>query len=431
MRFALPILLIGLAISAEVASSAAQSVPDEDWGYVTVRQSAHMFWWLYGRLNSTSRTTDPLVMWLQGGPGASSTGFGNFKEVGPLDEKLQARPFTWANTANLLFVDNPVGTGYSYVDNNSAFCTNEACIAADLVTLMTAFLNKYPAFQSTPFFIFSESYGGKMAADFAAALTQAIKSGKVNCNFQAVALGDAWIRPMSFVNSWGPFLYATAEIDSVGLQKIQKAANATQRAVDQKQWSRATDLWANTEDVVEQVGAGVNFYNILHRPASSRSSFGITRAMQRQLLHLKGDKLTALMTGPIAKKLGIPSSVTWGSQSSDVFQALSGDFMQDVVATVDSLLTNGVKVVVYTGNLDLICCSIGTLDWMNYLHWSGYPSWKAAPRTNLVSQAGSIVGFEKSFQNLRFFTILAAGHMIPSDQPEAGQILLRSVLRSK
>lgn len=33
----------------------------------------------------------------QGGPGASSTGFGNFEEIGPLDRELDERDTTWVN----------------------------------------------------------------------------------------------------------------------------------------------------------------------------------------------------------------------------------------------------------------------------------------------------------------------------------------------
>ncbi len=95
-----------------------------------------------------------------------------------------------------------------------------------------------------------------------------------------------------------------------------------------------------------------------------------------------------------------------------MFSALSGDFMQDVVGTVDNLLSSGAKVVVYSGNLDLICCTIGTLDWMNYLQWNGYSQWKSAPRSTLVNSSGSIVAFEKGFQNLRFFTVLGAGRTL-------------------
>lgn len=101
-------------------------IPDESWGYVEVRQGAFMFWWLYGAQISDpmQRVGKPLVMWLQGGPGASSTGYGNFEEIGPLDVNLEARNSTWIKEANVLFVDNPVGCGYSYVNDPKAFTTN-------------------------------------------------------------------------------------------------------------------------------------------------------------------------------------------------------------------------------------------------------------------------------------------------------------------
>lgn len=84
---------------------------------------------------------------MQGGPGGSSTGFGNFQEIGPLDVDLKPRNTSWIQAANILFVDNPVGTGYSYVDEDSAYTTNVDEIAEDLVTLFSAFLKKYTVFQ--------------------------------------------------------------------------------------------------------------------------------------------------------------------------------------------------------------------------------------------------------------------------------------------
>ena len=54
---------------------------DEDWGYVDIRTNAHTFWWLYQAKPANSQR--PLFVWLQGGPGSSSSGFGNFEETGP------------------------------------------------------------------------------------------------------------------------------------------------------------------------------------------------------------------------------------------------------------------------------------------------------------------------------------------------------------
>ena len=85
--------------------------------------------------------------YIQGGPGASSTGFGNFKEIGPYDVNLNPRNTTWVGVANILFVDNPVGTGYSYVDEDSAYTTNVDEIAQDLMTLFEAFLKTHTVFQ--------------------------------------------------------------------------------------------------------------------------------------------------------------------------------------------------------------------------------------------------------------------------------------------
>lgn len=71
-----------------------------------------------------------------------------------------------------MFVDNPVGTGYSYVEDPSQLTTDNAMIAADLVTLVKTVFSAYPDMQVMPFYVFAESYGGKMTVDFALAFDQ-------------------------------------------------------------------------------------------------------------------------------------------------------------------------------------------------------------------------------------------------------------------
>lgn len=114
--------LLCLALSLTVCAGASV-IPDQAWGYVSVRPEAHMFWWLYGCSNaSVVRDQQPLVVWLQvlltlspasplsqlrltslpfpqGGPGASSTGFGNFLEIGPLNLELKPRNTTWVHAS--------------------------------------------------------------------------------------------------------------------------------------------------------------------------------------------------------------------------------------------------------------------------------------------------------------------------------------------
>merc|ERR1711962_719015 len=113
------LLLVALAAAKPSVNDAPKEKAelDEDFGYVTVRNGAHMFYVVYHVDQPGDWTNYPLVMWLQGGPGSSGVGYGNLAELGPYDVNGDKRDGAWTKKANVMFVDNPVGTGYSYVDN--------------------------------------------------------------------------------------------------------------------------------------------------------------------------------------------------------------------------------------------------------------------------------------------------------------------------
>lgn len=166
-----------------------------------------MFYWLYyTTANVQNYTERPLAIWLQGGPGASSTGYGNFEELGPLDLYGEDRSHTWVKDMNVLFIDNPVGSGFSYVENLTLLTKANNEIATDLVTFIKKFYESHPEFETVPLHIFSQSYGGKMAANFALKLYNAIQRGELKSNFKSVVLGDPWISPVDSVNAWAPLL---------------------------------------------------------------------------------------------------------------------------------------------------------------------------------------------------------------------------------
>ncbi|XP_034750910.1 retinoid-inducible serine carboxypeptidase [Etheostoma cragini] len=400
----------------------------EAWGYVEVRNAAHMFWWLYPA-DSPSR---PLVMWLQGGPGGSGSGFGNFEEIGPLNRDLEARKTSWVQAASVLFVDNPVGTGFSYTDKPDGYATNVATVASDMLVLLQHFFKERAEYQSNPFYIFSESYGGKMAAAISLELTKAIAKRTVICNFAGVALGDSWISPLDSVMTWGPYLYTTSLLDDYGLADVSSAAEAVKQAVEQEQFDKATELWSVAETVVEQNTNGVNFYNILTQDTDDkRTSVAgedfIALQTRRHIRPLHRQSLSELMNGPIRKKLGIiPQNVTWGGQAGNVFSNMAGDFMRPVVDIVDQLLTAGVNVTIYNGQLDLIVDTMGQELWVKKLKWEGLPGFNKLRWTPVddPTSPGVTGAFCKTYKNFSFYWILKAGHMIPSDQgPMALQML--------
>ncbi|RXG73568.1 Serine carboxypeptidase-like 7 [Armadillidium vulgare] len=106
----------------------AGEVMKHNWGYIHVREGAEMFFLGYFTKNYQNR---PLILWLQGGPGASSTGIGNILEVGPTDLQGKTRKYSWTNLTSVIFVDSPVGTGYSYVWDKKILPTTDVAAAKD------------------------------------------------------------------------------------------------------------------------------------------------------------------------------------------------------------------------------------------------------------------------------------------------------------
>ncbi|KMZ72071.1 serine carboxypeptidase-like 51 [Zostera marina] len=439
--FLLPLLCLLLALffsslgegkefgTASSSGSTADGL--EEWGYVQVRPKAHLFWWLYRSPQRVvnGETPWPIVLWLQGGPGSSGVGIGNFQEIGPLDLNLKTRNSTWLQKADLLFVDNPVGTGYSYVENTDLFVKTDEEAAIDLTTLLKFIFNENEKLQKSPLYIIAESYGGKYAVTLGLSILDAVQSGHLKLKLGGIALGDSWISPEDFVFSWGPLLADVSRLGRNGVEKSNSLAMKIKEQIKNGNYSGATDTWGELEDVISRGSDGVDFYNFL---LSNKEQVVAATTVKKYSNYLNDKSsislggLSGLMNGLIRRKLEIiPKNVSWGSQSDGVFHALYSDFMKPRINEVDKLLSKGVNIIVYNGQLDLICATKGTEAWVQKLKWDGLNEFNSLDRrpmycggkdTNGITN-GITNGFTKSYKNLHFFWILGAGHFVPVDEP--------------
>lgn len=67
----------------------------------------------------------------------------------------------WTKDFNMIYIDNPVGVGFSFTESDSGFVTNEDDVARDLVSFLEQFFTIFPQYKSRPFWLAGESYGGK------------------------------------------------------------------------------------------------------------------------------------------------------------------------------------------------------------------------------------------------------------------------------
>ena len=147
--------------SDEVLSVPGYNGPPLCWkhfaGYLPTEGEKRLFYWYHEATSDSLKK--PLILWLNGGPGCSSLG-GMFGELGPfvvsMEQNVTLNPYTFNRVANVIFIEQPAGVGFSYPNGNA----NDTTTAADTVYALRAFLKKHPELQGREFYVMGESYGG-------------------------------------------------------------------------------------------------------------------------------------------------------------------------------------------------------------------------------------------------------------------------------
>lgn len=136
-------------------------------GYLQASPTHFLHYWYVESQNNPS--TDPLVIWLNGGPGCSSMD-GLLNEHGPYlattKGDLRMNPFSWNMVANVLYIESPAGVGYSYATDGNV-TTDDDQVSAENYAALMQFYGKFPELLSHDLYITGESYGGVYVPTFA------------------------------------------------------------------------------------------------------------------------------------------------------------------------------------------------------------------------------------------------------------------------
>lgn len=165
-------------------------------GSVTVDEAAGRSLFYVLTESSASPEQDPLVLFLNGGPGCSSLGGGWMSELGPFyptpgGEKLIPNKYAWNRIAHTLFLESPAGVGFSYSNRSSDLDTGDAATARDSYTFLLRWLERFPRFAGRPFWLAGESYAGHYVPNLAMQIVNGNKEGKATINLQGFLVGES------------------------------------------------------------------------------------------------------------------------------------------------------------------------------------------------------------------------------------------------
>lgn len=224
-----------------------------------------LFYWFF-EISDASKNNDmtPLIVWLNGGPGASSM-TGLLAELGPYrltkDGHLIPNPYSWSSVGHLLFFDQPVGTGYSTVRDDNGYVTNQDDMAQQLYRAIQGFLELHPEYVSNPMFICGESYAGKYVpsishyihernAELALGSGDRKSSDDVVVNLKGVAIGNGEMWPVLQTRSVPDYALALGLIDS---QQYEQANADISLCEEFHRQGRHVDAFQVCQSVLDQV----------------------------------------------------------------------------------------------------------------------------------------------------------------------------------
>ncbi|XP_006657371.2 serine carboxypeptidase-like 34 [Oryza brachyantha] len=404
-------------------------------GYVTVNEThgrALFYWFFEASKDVASR---PLVLWLNGGPGCSSVGYGALEELGPLlvnkNETLTLNPDSWNKEANLLFVESPAGVGFSYTNTTTDLANfGDSLTAHDALAFLVNWLKRFPQFKGHDFYIAGESYAGHYVPQLATKILQhnskASKADRIN--LKGIMIGNAAIDSSSDDRGIVDYAWDHAVISDDLYAAIK--GNCT-FPDDGNETAQCDTAWNGFFAAM----GDIDIYS-LYTPACTAALNGTTNGSRfadtpLAKLHRAGlpyntynpcvdyRVIDYLNRGDVQAALHANVSGAIPYSWSPCSDALTNwtDAPVSTLPAIADLIGAGLRVWVYSGDTDDRVPVTSTRYALRKLKLKTVKPWRQWFTSDQVG------GYTVLYEGLTFVTIRGAGHMVPMITPaQASQI---------
>ncbi|KAL5703188.1 Serine carboxypeptidase-like 20 [Ranunculus cassubicifolius] len=429
-------------------------------GYVSIDESHGKNLYYYFIESERNSSKDPVVLWMNGGPGCSS--FDGFVyEHGPFNfeaaktrgdlPKLHLNPYAWSKVSNIIYLDSPAGVGLSYSENVVDYTTGDRNTALDSHVFLLKWFEQYPEFLSNPFYISGESYAGVYVPTLASEVAKGLVAGvKPTLNFKGYIVGNGVTDGEFDGNALVPFAHGMGLISDDLYQKVSTTCQGNYYA----------PLNAECDNLISKVDEDIddlNIYDILepcyHDPEareisnvkiklpSSFKTIGETdrplpvrkrmfgrawplRATVRdgfvptwpQLLRSSNVPCTsdevadAWLNNPAVRKaLHAKQNLTWELCTDNI------NYNHDLGSMIkyhQNLTTSGYRALIFSGDHDMCVPYTGSEAWTRSLGYKILDEWRP------WKYDGQVAGFLQGYDNnLTFLTAKGAGHTVPEYKP--------------
>ncbi|XP_021277649.1 serine carboxypeptidase-like 45 [Herrania umbratica] len=408
-------------------------------GYVTVDEKKQRALFYYFAEAEVDPASKPLVLWLNGGPGCSSLGVGAFSENGPFrpsGEVLVKNEYSWNREANMLYLEAPIGVGFSYSTDTSSYeGVDDRITARDNLVFMQNWFLKFPQYRNRSLFITGESYAGHYIPQLAELMLQFNRKDKL-FNLKGIALGNPVLEFAIDFNSRAEFFWSHGLISDSTYKMFTTSCNYS-RYVSEYYREAVSPICSRVmSQVSTETSRFVDKYDVTLDVCIS-SMLSQSKVLTPQQVGETIDVCVEDETANYLNRQDVQKALharlvgvrKW-AVCSNVLDYEFLDLEIPTITIVGRLVKAGIPVMVYSGDQDSVIPLTGSRTLVNRL--AKEFGLKTTVTYRVWFEGQQVGGWTQVYGNiLSFATIRGASHEAPFSQPERSLVLFKAFLEGR
>jgi serine carboxypeptidase-like clade 1 len=424
-------------------------------GYIGVGANESVQLFYYFVESEGNPVEDPLMIWLAGGPGCGTLR-AFFYEIGPMRIQygnymdnvpaLALDPHSWTKVANVIYLDAPTLTGYSYTTDPESVGSSDTASAFQTAEFLRKFVRDHPKFLKNPMYVTGISYSGIVIPIITEELYKGNDEGlEPFVNIQGYMGGNPLTDKTGDINSRLEYAYRVALISAELFEATRKDCNGDYAEADSNNLRCMLDI----NEVNKRVG-DINIQQILDPDCDSatnlvRDGNPVTMGNRRTLradpikmlparstlkdTFCRGDyynyatlwandenvmRALGVREGTVKEWLlcNLDMKYNYGKPSTPQYEFN----VRSSVAYHERLTKRNCRALIFSGDHDMTVPHVGTRIWINSLNLTitsdNWAAWYVDRQA-----AGYKTTYARDNYTLAFATVKGAGHTAPEFKP--------------
>ncbi|XP_073148544.1 serine carboxypeptidase-like 1 isoform X1 [Henckelia pumila] len=404
-------------------------------GYIGVGEDEDVQLFYYFVESERDPEKDPLVFWITGGPGCS--GFSALVyEIGPLNFDLSSfdgslpsfilNSYSWTKIASIIFIDAPVGTGFSYANTSRGYYASDTKSSSDNYMFLRKWLLNHPSFLKNRLYVAGDSYGGKIVPMVAFEIAEGNEAGlQPRMNLQGYFIGNSMTDVNKDSSETVDYAHRMALISDEYYELAKSSCNGeyVNPDPDNIQCTYALRLIKDcTKNLFTDHILEPNCKFSSHRPDDTNWGLPTIEDIPYKFLFLSKEE------EPGCRYKNYWPSYIWARDESvqealhirkgtteewmRCNRSLSYEYDVESVMKYHKLLNEkGYQILAYSGDHDFLVPYLRTLKWIHSLNLTIHEEWR--PWTVDGQVAGYTEEHRKGEAFITFATVKGAGHTAP------------------